>query len=294
MNENMPKLKINADGSRPPLLIIGPEGRHNSFLAAAFGDEYLERTDITLLSYDLKGVYPVDFARPSIPLPNYVEETPWLEQKFDLINQEIKKSPSVVTMFDADRVDPEIFVDLMKVLTSKDGLPKGLTAVVHASSYPDLLLRSPSILSKFQVIEYQAVENVPVITEPLHAMSPLHEYKRIAQNLTTRRNEMNPEMLTENLETLERFVDALNGVEGGPLGIEARERGMDSSVYKALALFADNSESSGLTDKIKVMFDDSKTKGSFIEREVGPLGLAPVKKSSQKREDPSVWNVGQP
>ena len=215
-----------------------------------------------------------------------------VEKKFDLINQEIKKSPAVVTMFNADRVNPEIFVDLVKVLTSKDGLPKGLTAVVHASSYPDLLFSSPSTLSKFQVIEYQAVENVPVITEPVHAMSPLHEYKRIANNLTSRRNEMSSEILTENLETLERFVDALNGVEGGSLGIEARERGMDSSVYKALVLFADNSDSSGLTDKIKLMFDDSKTKGSFKEREVGPLGLTPLGKSENNRNHKVDSNSG--
>ena len=287
MNKNMPEFKLNEHGIRKPVLLIGPEGRTQAFLTSLFGDEYFDRTDIKVANIDLSNVVRDGDLFQSYPVPKpegYVEPVvPWLDEEFNKLNQAAKSSPNVVAMFDLERgVLSPVFLDLARFLTSKNELAPEFTPVIHSARYPEALLRSPTLLRNFQVIEYQAPENYLVITEPVHESSPLHEYKMMAADALRHHEQVDAGTLTDTFNTLERFVDALNEVEGGPLGREARERGMDISVYKVLVAFAKVFEATDLGKKIELIFDKKQTLGSFVEREVGPLGLTPKVNRAEK------------
>jgi hypothetical protein len=281
MNRNIPNPQLNQDGSKKPILLIGPDGRINSFLCTLYGNEYKDRKDINVSQHNLR-----------MSLSRIMT---WRDEVFKELRESDANSGNVIASFDLDGAHPGVLADLLRYISASDNhMPTHLTTIFHASRFPETLLLSPTTLSQFQVIEFSAPENYHVLSARIHDTSPLHEYREIATSILKKLNSIDPDELADKLATLERFVDALNEVDGGPLGKEASERGMDASIYGTLTVLARQIEPSGLTKKILDMFDQSKIVGEFFEREVGPLGLAPLKKFSREHEKSDVWTIGSP
>lgn len=83
-----------------------------------------------------------------------------------------------------------------------------------------------------------SVLDLPVMKVEQHEESKLHQYVYFAEFLVNNPSHIDSLIAKDPLDALQRLMSALEGIEGGILGQQACDRGMDQYTIRSLALFS--------------------------------------------------------
>jgi len=266
-------------------------GARHGLLEATFGASYQERQDLKVITIDLSKLTQADLTFPAYS-EGVVYTKSWIEEKFGELKALSGPADHLVVFFDVGvAVDQGVALEVIKRVTQNNDLPAAMKTVFTGQEVPPFLLQTPSLLKKFQVLEWDCPTIYPVLTMPHHEVTPLSEYRSMAVSLVDNRTQLSPEARQEKVKTLGLFLDALDGLEGGVYGLNAYERGMDTRIIQGLNVFSKVHEQSvehgfaSLAERIRTTFATPEMMGNIVEREVGMLGLEPKRPNQGLREN---------
>jgi hypothetical protein len=226
MSTEFKSTRVNATGSVTPILLVGGRG------------EGKETKFIPLLSYGIGSEKPL-VLRPSLFADNLFDPAgdPSAKELLSKIEVEAKGHSSVIAVFEGiDECLPIVAVELLKGINEKqDGK---LICVFSCTKIPDFIENSPAVKSQLQIVQFELPPKQPVLQVHELEESPFHEYGDKAAFLAKYPQRINDPKDAEMLNSLADLMQAIEGIEGGILGQEASDRGMDGSVIQSLAAFS--------------------------------------------------------
>lgn len=213
---NYSSLKKDALGVIAPIGLIGPLGagkeRHFSELVLS-ANELLK----TPIQFDLSEPHPSAGAA------------------FEKIYAHAAEHGAALAVFTGLKFyHPEVIAQLSQALSANTN--PNVVCVLgfsDAESIPEGLASLP-----MQLIQFESVPTEPVMQVEEHEESELHEYGYKAEFLAKYPSHLEQPIADGMLDSLSSLMTALEGVEGGILGQEASDRGMDAWMIKHLSAFA--------------------------------------------------------
>ena len=218
--------RVNATGSVAPILLVGGrgEGKGTNF--------------IPLLSSGMGSEKPL-VLRPNLFSDNLLDPAgdPSAEDLLSKIEVEAKGHNAVIAVFEGiDECLPIVAVELLKGIGEKVG--GKVTCVFSCTKIPDFIENSSAIKSQFQIVQFELPPKQPVLQIHVLEESPFHEYGDNAAFLAKYPQQINDPRGAHLLTSLAELMKAVEGIEGGILGQEAHDRGMDGCVIQALSAFS--------------------------------------------------------
>lgn len=218
---NYSTLKKDAIGVIAPIGLIGPlgSGKERNFSELVLSTNELLKTPI---QFDLSAAHPSDPAQT-------------VGAAFEKIYAHADEYGATLAVFTGLKFyRPEVIADLSQALSANTN-----PNVVCVLGFPDARCIPERLASlPMQFIQYESTPIPPVMQVEEHEESDLHEYGYNAEFLAKYPSHLEQPIADGMLDSLSRLMTALEGVDGGILGQEASDRGMDAWMIKHLSAFA--------------------------------------------------------
>lgn len=160
------------------------------------------------------------------------------------IEAQAQENGSIAAIFSlTDRYDPVVLGDLVERVNANTN-PNILYVFgcEEPTNFPVAILAK---MSKFQMVKHELATPMPVMQVEEIDRSPLHRYRDIAIDLAAHDPNLEGPSVQAKLDALSNLIKVMESIEGGIMGQEARDRGMDVSVMKAFGRFSRTFSASG-------------------------------------------------
>jgi hypothetical protein len=222
--------RVNANGSLAPILLVG---------AVAEGKE---RKLISILSSDDESKIPFvvkhDFFEIEEDAENKSQSNwPVTTKILSEIDALATANKSMFAVFNyVDECSAATIIDLINKITANKNCK--IPFILSCSKLPEFIERSSSLKDQLQIVQFELPPKPPVLQVNELEESPFHYYAYQANFLAKYPQQINDPEDAKMLTSLAELMKAVEGIEGGILGQEAHERGMDGSVIESLAAFS--------------------------------------------------------
>jgi hypothetical protein len=229
MSNDFKKTRINASGSIAPILLVGvvADGKETKFLELISSEAGKEKPFV--VETDLFEVSTQEVL-DAIPVST-------VDGALSKVEASSKEHSSVIAVFtSADECIQRVAIDLLQKITAKEN--DKVTYVLSCEKIPDFIESDSNLKNQLQIIQFELPPKPPVLQVHELEESPLHEYCYYADFLAKYPQQINDPKDAQLLNSLADLMKAVEGIEGGILGQEAHDRGMDGSVIQSLAAFS--------------------------------------------------------
>lgn len=222
--------KINAAGSIKPILLVGVvgEGKETkllSLLNSKAGNENPFVVDIDLWDVSTGEVFD------GMPESYFVNEV------FTKIDSAAKEHGSVVALFRfADECTESVGNDFLQRIIAREN--DKVVYVLSCVKIPEFIENSPENKDHLQVVQFELPPKPPVLQIHEQEESPFHDHAYKAEFLAKYPQQIKDTKDAQMLNQLADLMKAIEGIEGGILGQEASDRGMDGFVIQSLCAFS--------------------------------------------------------
>lgn len=229
MSNEFKSTRRNSAGATAPILLVGApgSGKETNFLklmsSVDAGEPLVLRTNL--------------FTAGLQDVSNPLNEWSATNEAITNIEFSSKDHSFVIAVFDSvDQYHPAVFNDLVQKLSSRKN--DNIVYVLSCVKAPEVIESSPGVKDQVQIVQLVSPSVPPVLQVEELDESPFHEYSDKASFLAKYPQQINDPKDAQMLTSLADLMKAVEGIEGGILGQEACDRGMDGSVIKSLGAFA--------------------------------------------------------
>lgn len=277
MTIDFKSLKKTSAGMMAPILLIGPvaQGKERNFA------DMLSKSNA-----ELKSEFYVDLnhANPIVD-ENGVNNSSKNIDVLQKIEAKALEDGAVVAIFPCvETYFPALLRDLVDRINSNQN--DNIVFILGCENPSEIESGTLALMTKMNVIKYEGIVLPPVSQVEEIPGSVLHEYRNMANDLMLldsnklvlrstgiglRDTGADLSQTETRLASLKSFVETLGEIDGGMLGQEAHDRGMDDSVVKALAAFSrafynsDNETASHISKSVISQLREFSAVPRFVE-----------------------------
>jgi hypothetical protein len=228
MRKEFSAITKTADGTAAPILLVG--GKPGSGKETVFIEKMKESLPLkSIVRFEPYNLAPQDvdsgFAN------SIIDDKLW-----NALHGSAGSGGVVALFSEIHLAHPDVIAGIaQKINNNKSEDVIFILSCPEPSDLPSDLLGS---LKDLRVVQFDSGTHRPVMDEPVYDVSPLHSYRDAAINLSFLNRALEGSHAQEQLDYLTSLLDVTKTLEGGLLGQEAYDRGMDSSVIKGLLDFA--------------------------------------------------------
>jgi hypothetical protein len=230
MSTDFKSTRVNANGSIVPILLLGKAGDgKETKLISILGAEN-ESARPRVVRHDFSDIENEDGN-------NLKNNWPVTTQVLSEIDALATANKSIVAVFGyVDECSPAAVIDLVnKIIANKNCK---ITFILSCPKLPEFIESSALLKDQLQIVQFELPPVQPVLQVHELEESPFHYYGDQANFLAKYPQQVNDPRDAHLLTSLAELMKAVEGIEGGILGQEAHDRGMDGSVIQALGAFS--------------------------------------------------------
>lgn len=228
MSADFKSTRINANGSVVPILLVGAagEGKERKLISILGSED----ENSLVIKHDL-------FAIEEDAENSFQSNWPVTTKVLSEIDALSTANKSIFAVFNyVDECSANTIIDLINKINANKNC--SIPFILSCSKLPEFIESSSSLKDRLQIVQFELPPKPPVLQVNELEESPFHYYADQAKFLAKYPQQINDPRDAHLLTSLAELMKAVDGIEGGILGQEAHERGMDGSVIESLAAFS--------------------------------------------------------